>query len=289
MGRQTRKRTHLLIRIIRCVAVAGRHEQALPQPVRAVVRQEQEERPGAVLLDEPDGVLGPEVGGVPRLGDRLALVNDRDVVERRGVPVRLGDPVPERLLRMEVAAQVPLAHQAAGVPGVGQDLGQRAELADGAVRVGPRLGAAGPQVTVDAVLRRDEARQQGGPGGRADGVAGERPREADALGRQAVDVRRADIRVAVAAERPGALVVGQDEEEVRAARRAGGGGVLGATRGRTGFLRARTCLAACRRKPCRRSQKPAPRKGHDAPPVSHRRLEQPARPVRAAREGRALG
>ena len=33
--------------------------------------------------------------------------------------------------------------------------------------------------------------------------------------RQPVDVRRADVRVAIAAERPGALVVGEDEDEVR--------------------------------------------------------------------------
>src|SRR5689334_22940750 len=65
-----------------------------------------------------------------------------------------------------------------------------------------------------AVLRRNQAGQKRRPRRRADGVARQGPREADALGSQAVDVGRADVRIAVAAEGPGTLIVGEDEDEV---------------------------------------------------------------------------
>lgn len=47
--------------------------------------------------------------------------------------------------------------------------------------------------------------------------------EADALCCEPVDVRRADVWVSVAAQRPGTLIIGQDEDEIGRARRGGGG------------------------------------------------------------------
>jgi hypothetical protein len=67
---------------------------------------------------------------------------------------------------------------------------------------------------MDAVLRGDEAGEKGGAGGGADGIAAQGTGKADALGGHPVDVWRADVRVSVAAEGPGTLVVRQDEDEV---------------------------------------------------------------------------
>ena len=62
-----------------------------------------------------------------------------------------------------------------------------------------------------AVLRRDQPGEERRTCRRADRIARQRPREPHSLGRQAVDVRRLDVRIAVAAEGPGPLVIGQDE------------------------------------------------------------------------------
>ena len=71
------------------------------------------------------------------------------------------------------------------------------------------------------MLGRDQAGEKGRPGGGADRVAAQCPREADTFGGHPVDVWGADVGIAVAAEGPRALVVGQDEDEVY---RLGGSG-----------------------------------------------------------------
>ena len=74
---------------------------------------------------------------------------------------------------------------------------------------------------MDAVLRRDQAGQKRRPRGRADGIAAQSPREPHALGGQTIDVRRADVGVAVAAERPRPLIVRQNEDDIRLRDRLG--------------------------------------------------------------------
>ncbi len=73
-----------------------------------------------------------------------------------------------------------------------------------------------------------QARQQAGPRRRADAVGAEGAGETHPLRRQAVDVGRVDIGIAVAPQGPGPLVVGQDQDDVRRPLRRGG---LGARRG----------------------------------------------------------
>ena len=67
---------------------------------------------------------------------------------------------------------------------------------------------------MEAVLRRDQAGEEGGAGRGADGIAAHCPGEEHSLGSQPIDIRSPDVLVAVAAEGPGAVVVGQDEDDV---------------------------------------------------------------------------
>jgi DNA-binding NtrC family response regulator len=65
------------------------------------------------------------------------------------------------------------------------------------------------------MLRRHSPCQEGGPAWRADRRGAEEVLEAHPGGGQPVSVGRAYLRVAIAAGRPGALVVAEDEEDVR--------------------------------------------------------------------------
>ena len=65
-----------------------------------------------------------------------------------------------------------------------------------------------------AVLTRHQSGQVGGTRRRADRIVAEGTVEADALLRHLVDVRGLDIGVAIAAHGPGAVVVGEDENDV---------------------------------------------------------------------------
>ena len=76
-----------------------------------------------------------------------------------------------------------------------------------------------------AVLGGHQAGQEGRPGGRADGVDAVAAVELHSIGGQAVDVGCADVAIAVTAERPGGLVVGEDEDDVGTARGLGGNGL----------------------------------------------------------------
>jgi len=69
---------------------------------------------------------------------------------------------------------------------------------------------------VHAVLAGHQAGEQAGARGRADGVVGQAAGEQHPFGGEPVGVRGLYVRVAVAAERPGAVVVGQDQHDVGA-------------------------------------------------------------------------
>lgn len=68
----------------------------------------------------------------------------------------------------------------------------------------------------------DQPSQKRCPRGRANGIAALRMREADALCGQPVDVRRANVRVPAAGQRPGILIVGQDENDIGGTHRGSG-------------------------------------------------------------------
>ena len=222
--RVDREALELPAAVVRRVAVARRVVHQPAEDVGPVVGEEEEERPLPVPLDEAQGAVRPEVRRVTGLPPHFAVLDHVLVVELARVPVGLGHPVIEALGGGEVGAEVPLAAEAAGVAGVAEDLPEGGELAQRVVRLRSHH-IARVEERVHAVLRGEEPGQQGRARGRAHGVAGEGAGEANAFAGEAVDVRRADVWVAVAAEGPRPLVVGQNQDEVgRAggARRGGG-------------------------------------------------------------------
>ena len=135
------------------------------------------------------------------------------------------EAVVERVMLRQVVgpdAEVPLADDAGGVAGrlkrFGEgDLGGRqATGGNGAQDAELVVGHAG----ADRVATGHER----GAAGRADFGGGVELREAQAFGGHAIQVRRLDGRVAVAAEIPVTEVVGQDDDDVRFRGGVGGKG-----------------------------------------------------------------
>jgi hypothetical protein len=203
------------------VAVLGRVAHELAEVVGAVVGEVEEEGFVFVLPDELDAFAGPEVGGVAGLDADLAVFDDFLVVELLRAAVGLGDPGGEAFAGRHVGAEVPFAAEAAGVAGVAEDLAKGIKLLERVVGLRPHHEFLIKE-RMQAVLGGDESGEEGGAGGGADGIAAQRPGEADAFGGHTVEVRGADVRVAVAAEGPGTLVVGEDEDHV-----GGPGGLCG--------------------------------------------------------------
>src|SRR5262245_31876529 len=81
------------------------------------------------------------------------------------------------------------------------------------------LCTAGRQVTVYAVLRRDQACKERGTRGRADRVRAIAMFEERAFPRKPIDVWRANVRVAITTKRRGALVIRENQHDIG---RAGG-------------------------------------------------------------------
>ena len=220
MHRIAREAEERLVRIISRVAIAPGMLQQVAQPVGPVVGEIEEERPVLVPLDESHSALGPEVGQVGRLLPHRAVLDDRHVVELGRVPERHRDPVAEAFLRRQVGTEVPLAAEPADVTrlAAGSSASSRTR---GSCNTPPVPSAHSAPRRRGSCARR--AAKAGGPSGRsrarrrANRVAAQRPREPDAFGGEPVDVRRADVGVAVTAERPGSLVIGQDEDEIRPA------------------------------------------------------------------------
>src|SRR4051812_29656613 len=82
------------------------------------------------------------------------------------------------------------------------------------------LGCAGPafpgfrQVAVDAVLRGEQAGEEGGPAGGADRVGAVGAGEAHPFLGQAVEVGGLDLPVPITPEGPGAVVIREDHHNV---------------------------------------------------------------------------
>ncbi len=198
---------------------------ALPGRMRGRVVDAQVKRRGvaAARVDPVQRVVGEDVGDVARFLDHAVAADHRCAVVR---PASLGvdGPVFEPLLRVVGVAHVPFAAEAAAVAGRRQQVGvaglirQVLDPLAAAGRFVFRERVAGGKPVVDAVLRRDAPRQEGGSGGGADGAGAEEIREPVPRRRQTVEVRCLDFGVARAAHRPGAMVVGENEEDVGAFR-----------------------------------------------------------------------
>ena len=123
-------------------------------------------------------------------------------VFRAIVPVEPIDPL--RLVRL---AHVPFARVVHLVPALAQACEQHRGVLEGIV------------VQHRARLVAVPAREERGPGRRADGRGGERAVERNARGRERGEVRRADGAGAAISERVGALLVRQNQQHVRLLRR----------------------------------------------------------------------
>ena len=66
-----------------------------------------------------------------------------------------------------------------------------------------------------AMPGRDQSRQIRRPRRRADVVRAERPGETDAFFGKTVDMGRFDIGISIAAQGPGPVVIGHDEDNIR--------------------------------------------------------------------------
>lgn len=119
-------------------------------------------------------------------------------------------------------AEMPLADAAGGVApgleGLGRGDFTRGQMAHGPIAQHAELVVAHP------AANRVAPGEQRGSAGRADFGGGVKLGEAHPLGSHAVEVRRADVRVAVATEVPVAEVVGKDDDDVRTSGVGGGGG-----------------------------------------------------------------
>ncbi len=142
------------------------------------------------------------------LGHRVPVVVHRPHVVRVGQPEVLVEAVLQRQVGLLVA-QVPLAHGAGGVAPALQQLG------DGdLVRVQAHL-----RVRAESALDPDPLgvapREQGRTGRRAHRLRRVEVGEAHPLGRQPVQVRRGEPLGPVHADIRPALVIGEDEDDVR--------------------------------------------------------------------------
>jgi hypothetical protein len=170
--------------------------------VRRLVSHDEAERLLARLADPLDRLLGDPVGEVAL--QQLALAVD---VEGRVEVVPLA-PVAHPVIEAGPRRVVVLAH--VPLPDVGRLIAALLEAA----RVARHRGGIVREVVEDAVRMGVQAAQDRGPAGGAERRGAERVGEADALAREPVHVRRAQERMAHAAHRVPALVVGKDQHHV---------------------------------------------------------------------------
>ncbi len=173
---------------------------------RAVVHGAANEVDGAV--GEPVGrvraganLLAPVEGAVAFLEDGLgvsAVLHEAAVFEAHRPLGR--NPVVGRFV---VSVEVPLPDVGGLVAVPGKDVGE-----------GDFVAMDGHGVAVGAVAVRVAAGEHAAAGRGADGAGGEEVRAGRAIAGEGVDVGRRDERAAVCAQRPGILLVGEDDEDV---------------------------------------------------------------------------
>src|SRR6185436_11969847 len=109
---------------------------------------------------------------------------------------------------------MPLPTETADIARVLKNFTQRRELAKRVVRLRPhhifRI-----EKRMHTVLRRDQSRQKRRTRRRANRVTAKSAGETHPLRRETVDIRRFNVWIAIAAERPSPLVIRQDENEIR--------------------------------------------------------------------------
>jgi hypothetical protein len=174
--------------------------------VHGLVREVDEERLPARLLDEAQHLLGQQVGHVTLL-DRARAVDVERGVDGLAL-ARHADPVVESRTRAVVVPHVPLAKEAGAVACTLQR-----QRKHGQTMAGPR------RVVDDAVRVRVLAGQQARAAGRAQRRGGECIGEARTLAREAVDGRCLDERMPAHPEIVPTHVVDQDHDHVGNARR----------------------------------------------------------------------
>src|SRR4051794_7714588 len=81
-----------------------------------------------ILLEKFHGMVRDGFGGVLWFLVNFALPNHVIVIKGRRMPARLGKPISEPFLRMQIITQMPFATEPAGIPGFRQDLRQRAKF-----------------------------------------------------------------------------------------------------------------------------------------------------------------
>jgi len=125
----------------------------------------------------------------------------------------MGKPVGESMLRLKGVAQVPFTGMTTGPAVFGQDVSVADLLVKKRMGVRTKITSAGNEI-VDPVLGGNTTGQERGSAGGADRDGGEEILEPHTGLCQAVDVGGADLRVAIAACGPDALVVGENEYNV---------------------------------------------------------------------------
>ena len=194
-------------------------QRRFPTAVRGLVADHQHERLGRVAaVPEPaEGVVGDDVGDVPRLGDLAVGGEEPQVV----IPALAGQHFPV-VEPGRPADQVPLADDGRLVAGRLEQFGERRLAAVEDVLL----------VGVEAVDVAVGAGEDGRPGRAAEGVGGQAAVEPHAAGGDAVDVRRPVDDRPVGPDGLVAVVVAEDEQDVRPGR--GGRWQRGRQRGRWG-------------------------------------------------------
>ena len=153
---------------------------------------------GVVTL--PDALLSIAAGVVLRMVVVVRAFEHFPVVEAHPAFRRNG-------VRPSAPVDVPF-------PDVRRVVASGCERLGQARRVRPRMHV----VDEHAVRERSLSRHQAGAIGRADGIAGNRLREVDALSGQCVEIRRLDIRIAGVSGRLLPPLIGEDKNHIHRAR-----------------------------------------------------------------------
>ena len=172
-------------------------------------------------IEKLNGVVGDMARLVAFQLERFAVANVGIGRIVRALPAGQAEVIASAARRQMRLAEMPFAAQAGVIAGGGQ------VLEEGARRAQPiafaDFGNGFFQPVMDADLRGGLAGQQAGASRRADGRGRIGVCEARADGGQRVEGRRMHFGVAVAAVSPGAVIIGQEEDDIRS---VGHGGFL---------------------------------------------------------------
>jgi hypothetical protein len=166
--------------------------------------------------DEIQGVAGDRVRQVfgdqlPVAGAAVEPVHHGPVIGTAATLQR--KPVAEAFAWNVAGPQVPFAGEAQAVAGIAQGIREQCLPLEVVHCFRPCFDAR--QVVVDAVARGDVPRHQAGAGRRADGRHAKEVLQTRSAGREGIQIGSLNLGVSGAPQRPSALVVAQDEDDVR--------------------------------------------------------------------------